>query len=826
LKTRAILAGACFILGIAEVVHAQTIVPFYPSGAITIPRMVSPDIDPPGEPFSYFSQSTDQIGVMHAPSATEITPEGYLYTGFGELMFYVGLDRTALKQRIRTLEAGHLPILSYEVQHDGLVYRFTMFAASVAASAAAQQNGEEVVDFVRVSVRNPSSAMRRGFVTTAWRYHGDQTTLGDQRTPVTIGDNRFRRPVEGKRVGDYQQPGALFNPDSVFTVHKSGGADSAFLQDGRAIYFFPEFPEAPAPEITPTYRDYYNRESPATGNDHGVRILPTTPMATAEYALEVPAGAERSLDFKIPLLPVEQGSAAFTDAEHAEFDERHAQVRDVWNAIIDRGIGITTPEDKVNQLFQTCLVNDLLALNKVGDDYVQTINQLHYHAFYLRDSADFIRMYDTSSYPDMGRQVINFFATRQQPDGNFLSQPGQYDGWGQALWSYGEHYRMTHDKAFAAEVYPRVVHAVEWFEKATASDPMHLMPATDVRDNEYIAGHLTGYNFLALDGLQAAELLAHDLGHTDDEKRFHLLETTLRANFMKQLDAITAKTGGYIPPALDGNMGGTDWGNLLSLTPEKQLAPEDPRVTATLRATQQKYAEGLITYRQPDQGVYLHHYLTIKNTLTELIRGEQQQAIREFYAETMHTSSTNAGFEYSIRPWGDRDFSGNLAPHGWFAAEYRNLLRNMMVREEGTTLHLLSAVSPDWVGAGKEIKVERAATYFGTIGFDLTMPTETSAVLTLAPQFNAGYGPKKILVHLPWFVEVSSLAVDGRAVTLSGGSIEVATTARRIDLNWKRRPLPGDMPISYADAVDRYKHEYRERYEFLLGAENTLPRSP
>jgi hypothetical protein len=470
-------------------------------------------------------------------------------------------------------------------------------------------------------------------------------------------------------------------------------------------------------------------------------------------------------------------------------------------------------------------VNDLLALNKVGDDYVQTINQLHYHAFYLRDSADFIRMYDTSSYPDIGRQVINFFATRQQPDGNFLSQPGQYDGWGQALWTYGEHYRITHDKAFAAEVYPRIVHAVEWFEKAAAADPLHLMPATDVRDNEYIPGHLTGYNFLALDGLQASELLAHNLGHPDDEKRFHQLETTLRANFMKQLDVVTARTGGYIPPALDGNMGGTDWGNLLSITPEQQLAPDDPRVTATLRETQQKYAEGLMTYRQPDQGVYLHHYLTIKNTLSELIRGEQEQAIREFYAETMHTSSTNAGFEYSIRPWGDRDFSGNLAPHGWFAAEYRNLLRNMMVREEGTTLHLLSAVSPDWFGAGKEIKVERAATYFGSIGFDLTMPSETSALLTLAPQFDAGYVPEKILVHLPWFVEVSSVTVDGRPVTPGGTSIEVAPTARRIEIMWKRRALSSDMPVSYADAVDRYKREYRQRYEFLLGADNNLQRS-
>ena len=151
---------------------------------------------------------------------------------------------------------------------------------------------------------------------------------------------------------------------------------------------------------------------------------------------------------------------------------------------------------------------------------MRTINQLHYHGFYLRDSADFVRMYYTSGYPKIARGAANFFAMKQQADGNFLSQPGQYDGWGQTLWTYGEHYRMTHDKAFAAEVYPRVVRAVDWMEKAVAADPLHLVPATDVRDNEFVPGHLTGYNFLALDGLQAAVLFARDLNHPEDEKRF------------------------------------------------------------------------------------------------------------------------------------------------------------------------------------------------------------------------------------------------------------------------------------------------------------------
>ena len=792
---------AALLLGLLALAHH----PIHAQSAAqgpTIPRMVSPDIDQPGQPFSYASQSTDQIGVMFSPSGTEITPEGYLYTGFGELIFFTGPDRAPVTQRLRTLEDGHLPVLSYQVEHDGLTYRFTIFAASLGP----EQNGQRVVNFLRVAVRNPGSTPKTGFVTTAWRYQGEQ------KTPFSTGDNRFRRPVQGKRTGDYQQPGELFKPDSTYAVQ-----GNAFLQDGKAIYFFPT---TPAPQLTPTLRDYYNRfYNAAEPPSERMKVLPTTPVATAEYALSIPPHGERTLDFKMPLLPIAAGSPEIAEAEAAGFDERHAAVRSFWNAMLARGMTITTPETKVNDTFDTSLVNVLMSLNKIGDDYVQTINQLHYHGFYLRDSADFVRMYDTTGYPDLAGKVLDFFAARQQPDGNFLSQPGQFDGWGEALWTYGEHYRITHDKAFAASVYPRVVHAVDWLDRALAADPLHIMPSTDVRDNEYIPGHLTGYNFLALDGLQAAALLAHDLGHKEDEVRFRALESSLRANFMHQLDAMTARTGGYMPPALDGDMGGADWGNLLSLTPEQQLAPFDPRVTATLRATQARYAEGLMTYNQPGQGIYLHHYLTIKNSLTELIRGEQEQAVRDLYAILVHTSSTHAGWEYSIRPWTDRDFSGNLAPHGWFATEYRNLLRNMMVREEGTTLHLLSALSPAWVGVGKQLRVERANTYFGQLGFTLASSSETEAVLTLSPRFAPGHAPERILLHVPWFMDVHSVTADGKPLQVTNGAVQLPLTAHTVKLTWTRHVVP-DLPANYDDAVDRFQREYRARYDNLTG---TMP---
>jgi len=51
--------------------------------------MHNPDlIDPPDKPFSYFANPNDILGAFGAPVASEITPEGYVFTGFGELMFF------------------------------------------------------------------------------------------------------------------------------------------------------------------------------------------------------------------------------------------------------------------------------------------------------------------------------------------------------------------------------------------------------------------------------------------------------------------------------------------------------------------------------------------------------------------------------------------------------------------------------------------------------------------------------------------------------------------------------------------------------------------
>lgn len=782
----------------------------------TPPAMVSPTIDKPGEPFSYFSKPTDEIGVMDAEGATEITPEGYLRTGFTELMFFAGEDLEPTGARIRTLEDGRLPIIHYDVEREGILYRFTKFAARLDKNPAeirlnpgapfssgpqgpppGYQIDTPIVNFVRVEIVNRAAQPTRAVFAAGTRYDGPNTTGANH------GDNRFTRPVEGKLPGDYRQIGEKFNPS-----WKNLFDERHFLRMNRILYCFPAGYAS---------RDFHLHEQENESNPPDPETLTnlnpteTTPVGIVSYSRVLKPRESWTLDFKMPLIPTAD-PFAIADIDQEGFDEAKASVTNFWTKTLNQGMQVQLPEAKAANTFYASLVWDLIARDHIGDDYIQNVNKLHYHAFFLRDGADIVHSYDVTGYPLIARQDLDFFAKKQQPDGNFLSQEQQYDGWGEAVWAYAQHYRITRDKAFAEWALPQIARAVDWLKKVRAADPLHIMPASDVRDNEYVKGHLTGYNFLALDGLRLAIEMAKETGHPDLAQSWQAEYDDFRQAFFKVLDAQAAAHNGYIPPALDGQKGGFDWGNLLSVVPEPALDPHDPRVTATLKTVQAKYAEGIMTYAD---GYFLHHYLTIKNTMTEAIRGDQERALEEFYAILMHTSSTQAGFEYNIRPWGDRDFAHNLAPHGWFAAEYRTLLRTMLVREEGNDLHLLSVVSPTWIGAGKTISVSRAPTYFGPIAFSLEQPSAGRAVLHLDPAFTAK--PSRIVVHLPWFMDLKSATADGKPLQAASGTLVFAPTARSVDLQWAMKP--GTPQLNYDRTVSDYKAEYARRYrERMHGA--------
>lgn len=745
-------------------------------------QMVNPAIDAPGQPFSYASHSTDTIGIRDADAGTLITPEGYLYTGYGELMFLIGYPAVGASQRIRALEEGHLPIIRYQYKDGDVSYQVTAFTAALRSDP----EGRGPVNFVRVVASNGGAATRTSYFSTALRYAGEVNAMGQ-------GYHRFRRPAQPKAPGNYSQPGVEFDPGWEYSFR-----DDCAVRSGQVMYLFPQEPK---PTLWLARGALYSKPMVT-------RALPNTPLLIAQYKLTLKPRQSQTLVFKMPVHPVPaDDSARVGELRAAGFDEYRKQTAAWWKRELARGIQIELAERKVTDTFRANLVYIMIARDKIGDDYIQTVNKFHYHAFWLRDGAYLVRAYDVAGYHDLARECLEFFFRFQRQDGNFVSQEGQYDGWGQTLWAFGQHYRFTRDREFASKALPPIRKAVEWLNQARRGDPLGLIPPTNPRDAEFstVAAHIPGYSLWALTGLKNAIQLAKIYGSVEDERAFQIEHDEYARNLWKILDEVTAKTNGYIPPGID-QPGGQDWGNMNLLYPEQNLPPFDRKVTGTIEGTRAKYKEGLMTYAGR-----LHHYLTMKNTENHIVRGDQQKTLEELYAILVHTSSTQAGFEWGVKAWGDRDFNQNLTPHGWFGAKYVSVIRNMLLREEQDDLHLLSVLSPAWTGAGQRLSVRQAPTYFGTLAMEARFRAD-GMTLELKPEFHRQ--PAHMVVHLPWFVKASAAQVDGKAIQPVKGRLTLPASARKLDVTWTAGPAPGG--FSYREAVENYKREYRRRYAKFL----------
>src|SRR5215813_2578066 len=150
-------------------------------------QMVDPAIDRDNEPFSYFSQPTDVIGVMDGRAGTLVSPEGYLFTGYGELMFLTGNPPQPASQRVKTLYRGYLPIIEYKYREGPIEYRVSAFAATLDGNPESA-----LMNFIRVTAVNLGRTPFAGHFATGVRY------LNETNGANGAGDNRFWRPLTPK----------------------------------------------------------------------------------------------------------------------------------------------------------------------------------------------------------------------------------------------------------------------------------------------------------------------------------------------------------------------------------------------------------------------------------------------------------------------------------------------------------------------------------------------------------------------------------------------------------------------------------------------------
>jgi hypothetical protein len=785
--------------------------------------MLDPAIDEPGKPFSYFWHPTDIIGALYAPVATEITPEGNLYTGFGEYVFFVGNPPESVNVRIKTLYKGYLPIVQYDLRHQGVKYLFTMFGVDLGGTLQGLP-----VNFVEVQMENLTSEARAAFVSSAYRFSAPNHQGGDR------AEYRFNQRFD-LIPKQYTEGQTKFNPDWTYSLE-----NGALIRDGRILYLYPTTPEPDQVSLSlgdrgfSLYR-YFTGEIQGNRNRKLVSDR-YTPMGVVTYRIPLKPRGSAALVFKVPIVPVPVNSPEAKQVIEADYAQNFQQTVSTWEDLVAKSAPLRFPERKVQEALLANTVFDLLAIDKVGDDYITNVNKFQYHSFYMGSDVSHMRIaFDYLGLEDIARKTALYSITYQFPDGSFDQQGATaggnpyYEMFGWNLWCLGRHYQLTRDASFLQQVYPGVVKAMEWEMRTTQKDELSLFPPyVGIPDDAAVDNvRQTGPNIWALHGMRHAIAMAEAMGKIEDVERFKAEYQRFRAAFDKQLAIQTAKSGGWIPPAIERTLLGNHWDNLLLLYPEPLFDPFDPRVTATIRKSRETYGEGILGYVLPvaidrkrdefifDSAYKLHYWQTPNNAQNALVRGgaeDQTVAVRDLYALLLHTTSTHAPQEFGTVPWSTRDYHENdIIPDGAASGKIIELMRNMLVREYKDDLYLFSALSPAWMQPGKVIEVNNEPTTFGPVDAKLSASTAGWEV-KLSNRFREA--PKHIVISVPWFYEVQKAEADGKPIQASDGKLVLSPTVRTVTVSGRFKP--GTPEMSFERAVKDYQREYKQRYaEFL-----------
>jgi len=479
-------------------------------------------------------------------------------------------------------------------------------------------------------------------------------------------------------------------------------------------------------------------------------------------------------------------------------------------------------------------VFDLLAIDKVGDDYIPNINKFQYHIFCGGSDPSHMRVaFNYMGLEDIARKTTLYSITNQAPDGHFRlessTDPRITEYWGWNLWCIGRHYQLTGDKSFLEEVYLGVVKAMEWEMQITRKDELGLFPPYINCTDDAALNNVRQMspNIWALHGMLHVINMAEAMGKTDDVKRFKAEYKRFRTAFDKQLAIQTARSGGWIPPAIEKTLLGNHWDNMMLLYPEPLFDPFDPRVTATINKSRETYAEGILGYVHPkaiakkgDEFIFntkpgLHYWHTPDNAHNALVRGgdeDQQWAVRDLYALLLHTTSTHAPQEFSTIPWSTRDYiESDIIPDGPASGKMIELMRNMLVREYKDDLYLFSALSPDWLQSGKVIEVNNEPTTFGPVSAILSSSANGWEV-KLSNKFRKA--PVHLIMRVPWFYEVQKVEADGKPIKIKGGEIVLSPKVRTVNVCGRFKP--GAPEMSFERTVKNYQQEYKKRYEEFL----------
>lgn len=477
-----------------------------------------------------------------------------------------------------------------------------------------------------------------------------------------------------------------FNPEGVslveeikFAAHGRGW----IVNRGQTV----NFNHAPTRQLLSRYAD----------GDVSLRLQETTPVTSVACA----AGMATA----VALFPTETLRDQPLEVRTPIFDEltpgkKPAPVGVVtWSDALKPLAQLRVPDARVQRLYDQAVAN--LVLHAPGEVYPGPYT---YKRFWFRDAVYILNALLSLGDVERTRRALREFTPRQRSDGYFLSQEGEWDSNGEALWFFHRFATLT-GEALPEAWLTAVAKGARWLTqkrlpKKSGKPEAGLLPAG------FSAEHLGPNDFYYWDDFWgvAGFRAAHALLHAHPKFAAHAVSWAEEAEEFLQTIVRSFPSGPHrrfpeaIPASPYRRMDSGAIGSIVADYPLHLFAPGDRRILKTVEFLRDHSShEGAFYQDMIHSGVNI--YLTFHLAQIHLRAGETA-LMWPLIERAITLASPTGQWPEAVHPRTGGGCMGD-GQHIWAASDWLMLVRNLFVCEEGDTLVIGSGVAPTWLAAGE-----------------------------------------------------------------------------------------------------------------------------
>lgn len=407
------------------------------------------------------------------------------------------------------------------------------------------------------------------------------------------------------------------------------------------------------------------------------------------------------------------------------------------------------------------------------------------------ESSPIIQFYDSVGWHKLAERSLQFFLDKQREDGFIQNFGGYMLETGAALWSMGEHYRYTRDKRWLRRVEPNLVKACEfllaWRERNKTPAGMGLIEGKVADPEDHFRQFmLNGYAYLGMQ--RVGEMLA-DL-RPAAAKRWSAEAAAWRKDIRKVVEQAMAESpviplgdGTWMPTCppwaescgpsvlhVDGSPCNTHGSPVcrdsligpLYLVFQEVIAPDE-----WMGESLPKTHHELCTFR--NTGFSQPYY--VRHDYAHLRRGEVASFLKTYYNQfaALADRETYTFWEH---------YCGG-SPHktheeGWFLMQ----TRWMLWLEDGDTLRFLTAILRAWLEQGKEIGLDKVASYFGKVSLRVKSLVGDGRIEAEVRLHEPARKPARIALRLPHPLGLKAKACRGGVYDAASETVIMAGAGR------------------------------------------------